>query len=170
MNIASCPPRWAFALLLAALVLPMTNGVGAQQGAAPETAEVFRRHANRVVKIQVVETASAAKASIGSGFFVTSRGHIVTNYHVVSDLLHAPERYRAEVIDATGAAHRVRVIGVDVVHDLAVVVADLEPASHFVLAPATVAMGNRLYALGHPEDLGLSIIEGTYNGHLSHTL
>jgi S1-C subfamily serine protease len=142
----------------------------AAQTGSVATADVFRRYSDRVVKIQVVETASAAKASIGSGFFVTERGHIVTNYHVVSDLIHAPERYRAEVIDGQGPPRAVTVLGVDVVHDLALLAADYRPRTHFTLGPATVDQGNRLYSLGHPEDLGLSIVEGTYNGHLSHTL
>ena len=33
-----------------------------------------------------------------------------------------------------------------------------------------IQQGTRLYALGHPEDLGLSIVEGTFNGLLQHTL
>src|SRR5687767_4176571 len=152
--------------LVAAALSPFWFGLAAQppQPAAPTgsaTADVFRRNADRVVKIQVVETASAAKASIGSGFFVTDRGHIVTNYHVVSELVHAPERYRAEVIDLQGAVHPVAVLGVDVVHDLAVLSADLRPPAHFTLDSLVIAQGNRLYAMGHPADLGLVIVEGT---------
>jgi hypothetical protein len=119
---------------------------------------------------RVVETGSAAKASVGSGFFVTDRGHVVTNYHVISSLVHAPERYRAEMIDAGGAARPVRVLGFDVVHDLAILGTDARPAAHFALAGDPVAQGDRLYAMGHPRDLGLSIVEGTYNGNLPHTL
>jgi hypothetical protein len=33
-----------------------------------------------------------------------------------------------------------------------------------------VEQGTRLYSLGHPRDLGLTIVEGTYNGLLQHTL
>jgi hypothetical protein len=33
-----------------------------------------------------------------------------------------------------------------------------------------LAQGRRLFALGHPRDLGLAIVEGTYNGRLQHTL
>ncbi len=162
------------AMLLPAVLLSAGSTIAAQPTQpAPTpaaTADVFRRNADRVVKIQVVETASAAKASIGSGFYVTDRGHIVTNYHVVSELVHAPERYRAEVIDIQGALHPVTVLGVDVVHDLAVLGADLKPSAFFSLDVLAIEQGNRLYALGHPEDLGLSIVEGTYNGLLSHTL
>ena len=130
---------------------------------------MFSRYAERVVKIQVVETGSAAKATIGSGFFVSASGDVITNYHVISKLIHDPERYRAELIDVGGAVHPVTVQGVDVVHDLAVLMTEARPRAHFSLGPVTVAQGNRLYSLGHPEDLGLSIVEGTYNGHLPHT-
>jgi hypothetical protein len=134
------------------------------------TSEVFRRYADRVIKIQVVETGSAAKATIGSGFFVSPRGHIVTNYHVISKLIHAPERYRAEMVDVKGVILPVTILAVDVVHDLAVVGADRKTPAHFVLGGPALSQGDRLYSLGHPRDLGLSIVEGTYNGHLLHTL
>jgi hypothetical protein len=58
----------------------------------------------------------------------------------------------------------------DVVHDLVVLGSAMRPRSHFTIGPAAVSQGDRLYALGHPEDLGLSIVEGTYNGLLPHTL
>lgn len=132
------------------------------------TSDVFRRYADRVVKIQVVETGSAAKATIGSGFFVDDGGHLVTNYHVVSKLINSPDRYRAEMIDVTGAAHAVRILDIDAVADLAVLGADVGQHTHFTLGPTVVAQGARLYAMGHPEDLGLSIVEGTYNGYLPH--
>ena len=155
--------------VLPALLLSLPAGAVAQQGLTT-TAGIFREHAGRVVKIEVVETGSAAKASIGSGFFVSARGDVVTNYHVVSDLVHAPGRYRADLVDASGARHKVAVLAVDVVHDLAVLTSDISPPAHFTLEGANVSQGQRLYSLGHPRDLGLSIVEGTYNGHLSHTL
>jgi hypothetical protein len=142
------------------------RSVAAQESVA--TSDVFRRFADRVVKIQVVETRSAAKATIGSGFFVGSAGSVVTNYHVVSKLINSPGRYRAEMIDGTGATHPVQILGVDVVDDLAALSTDVRQHSHFSLAPVSPAQGTRLYSLGHPEDLGLSIVEGTYNGYLPH--
>ena len=154
-------------LALAAATLWAGDLLAQQRGLA--TPEVFSRYADRVVKIQVVETGSAAKATIGSGFFVSGAGHLVTNYHVISSLIHDPDRYRAELIDVTGEVKAVSVMGVDVVHDLAILGSDVRPRAHFSLGGVSVAQGNRLYSLGHPEDLGLSIVEGTYNGHLAHT-
>src|SRR5919109_1367383 len=161
------PVLYRCSLLITASLVCGT-ALGAQQRNIA-TSDVFRRYADRVVKIQVIETGSAAKATIGSGFFVSPRGHLVTNYHVISKLIHDPERYRAELIDVTGAVHPISVLGVDVVHDLAVLGTELRPRTYFSLGRVTVAQGNRLYSLGHPEDLGLSIVEGTYNGHLAHT-
>ncbi|HKW10260.1 MAG TPA: serine protease [Gemmatimonadaceae bacterium] len=132
------------------------------------TSEVFRHFADRVVKIQVVETGSAAKATLGSGFFVDGTGRVVTNYHVVSKLINSPDRYRAEMIDVSGASHPVKVLGVNVVDDLAVLSTDARDHTHFTLAHDSIAQGARVYSLGHPEDLGLSIVEGTYNGYLPH--
>lgn len=134
------------------------------------TSDVFRRFADRVVKIQVVEIGSSAKSTIGSGFLASAEGHIVTNYHVVSSVIATPGRYRTEVIDARGTARPAKVLAIDVVHDLAVLDAGMRGAPHFVLEPVTLAQGNRLFSLGHPRDLGLSIVEGTHNGLLLHTL
>ena len=140
------------------------------QEAGIATSRVFRRYADRVIKIHVTETGSAAKSSLGSGFFVTAEGHIVTNYHVISSLILDPERYRAGMVDPEGTEHPLELLAVDIVHDLAILRAERPPRAHFTIGPARVTQGDRLYALGHPRDLGLSIVEGTYNGHLRHTL
>lgn len=153
---------------LAALVL--TAAPAAAQDQSPGTSGIFARHARGVVKIQVIEGGSGAKASLGSGFFVTEAGHVVTNYHVIADLVHDPERYRAELVERSGAVHPLELRAIDVVHDLAVVQAEVAPPEPFELGAVVVEQGDRLYSLGHPSDLGLSIVEGTYNGHLQHTL
>jgi hypothetical protein len=136
----------------------------------PDAALVYRRFAARVVKIQAVEKSSGAKSGIGSGFFVSRRGDVVTNYHVVSSLVNQPDRYRAELIDSRDVARAADILAIDVVHDLAVL--RVEPAGDpwFELAPRRMDRGARLYSMGHPLDLGLSIVEGTYNGLLEHTL
>lgn len=144
-------------------------GPAAAQERDAATTEVFRRYADHVVKIEVAEHGSGAKAELGSAFFVTARGHLVTNYHVVAKLIHDPDRYRAELVDGAGARAAVAVLAVDVVHDLAVL-ASGRRAPFFGLGAAPVAQGRRLFALGHPRDLGLAIVEGTYNGRLRHTL
>lgn len=134
------------------------------------TAEIFTQFSEHVVKIEVVETGSSARASIGTGFFATAAGHIVTNYHVVSKLIHSPERYRIEVTDAAGRTGPAAVLAVEVIYDLAVLRGELQAEGFLRLEAARIQQGTRLYSLGHPRDLGLTIVEGTYNGLLQHTL
>ena len=132
--------------------------------------EVFRRYADRVVIIQVVELGSGAKAQVGSAFYVSPRGHLITNYHVVANVVHEPTRYRAELVSPDGPNEPVSIEAVNVVDDMAVVRAARAPVSHFELRPAEAAHGARLYSFGNPFDLGIAIVEGTHNGLLKHTL
>lgn len=131
---------------------------------------MFARYASRILKIQTVEVGSAAKVSTGTGFFVTADGRMMTNYHVVSEWVHEPENHRIEVLDSEGKPTVARVMAIDVVSDLAVLETGLTTPDHFTLTPVALLQGERLYSLGHPGDLGLSIVEGTYNGFLQHTL
>lgn len=143
----------------------------AESGQVPPTEEVFRSFSDRVVKIEVQETGSAAKASIGSGFFVSPLGHLVTNYHVVAEVVRYPDRYRASLsIGDEEETTALEILNVDVAHDLAIVKSQTAPARHFTLAEVDAPQGLRLYSLGHPLDLGLNIVEGTYNGFLKHAL
>ncbi|HEU4699868.1 MAG TPA: serine protease [Gemmatimonadales bacterium] len=155
----------ALGVLLAAL-----PALGHAQEPGSSASEAFRRYGGQVLKVQVHETSSAAKASIGSGFLVGADGLVITNYHVVADLVTEPGRYRVEVIGPDGEPDTARVVALDVVHDLAILATPLRPAAWFTLSDASLTKGARLYSLGNPEDLGLAIVEGTYNGLLEHTL
>jgi serine protease Do len=142
----------------------------AAQPARATTPEIFKQYSEQVVKVEVVETGSAAKASIGTGFFADGQGRIVTNYHVISKLVHSPERYRIEITDQAGQTALASVLGVDVVYDLAVLRSEKPGKGFLAFEAKNVEQGTRLYSLGHPRDLGLTIVEGTHNGLLKHTL
>jgi serine protease Do len=159
----------AIAAALILLAVP-AQGLLRAQSMGATTQEIFKQFSEHVVKIEVVETGSAAKASIGTGFYASDGGHIVTNYHVISKLIHTPDRYRIEVTDLSGQPSQATVLGVDVVYDLAVLRTNRRPQGHLALESKAVDQGTRLYSLGHPRDLGLTIVEGTYNGLLQHTL
>ncbi len=150
--------------------LPATAGPLTAQELSPGSASVFRQFGNRVVKIEISESGSAAKASLGSGFYVSAAGDVITNYHVMSQVVQDPDRYDARIITAAGDTLGVTLLAIDVVHDLALVRSSQPPAAWFTLREVSLEQGDRLFSLGHPKDLGLSIVEGTYNGLLRHTL
>ena len=171
---------WPAAAFLFAIFLALDAAGSALPAQAPQDAEeeaprsatttVFARYASRILKIQTVEIGSAAKVSTGTGFFVTVDGRMMTNYHVISEWIHEPANHRIEVLDTEGKPTVARVVAIDVVSDLAVLETGLSTPAHFTLSSVALLQGERLYSLGHPGDLGLSIVEGTYNGFLQHTL
>ncbi len=165
-------PAGRIAVLISAVLLfHLLGGVEvAAEGRLVETQTVFSQFSNRVAKIEVVETGSGAKAVVGSGFFVSGDGLVVTNYHVISKLIVHPSRYRAELVEPEGARRTLSVLAVDAINDLALVKADVAGAAYFAIADEDIAQGSRLYSLGFPHDIGLSIVEGTYNGLLRHAL
>jgi hypothetical protein len=132
----------------------------------PATHELFERLKGRVIQVRIIERRSGTKSSIGSAFFVSPEGHAITNYHVISSIVHHPEDYTAELVREGKDTESVpvRVVGVDVVHDLAVIQQDVPVKDWFELAAKEPPQGTRLYAMGNPHDLGTTIVEGTYNG------
>jgi serine protease Do len=178
-----------FALLLAAVlaqspVAPAQSGPPAPDAGVPEvvptvpavalppaTHELFQRIQGRVAQVRIIERRSGTRSSIGSAFFVSAAGHAVSNYHVVSDMVIHPEDYTAELV-LRGAADPVpvRLVAVDVVHDLAVIQTATPVTDFFDLDDREPPQGARLFAMGNPRDLGTTIVEGTYNGFIQDAL
>lgn len=158
------PPRSDAGVPEAALPVPAVE-------LPPATHELFQRIQGRVAQVRIIERSSGTRSSIGSAFFVSAAGHAVTNYHVVSDVVIHPEDYTAELMLGGGAEPvPVRLVDVDVVHDLAVIRQDGPVKDWFELAPKDPPQGTRLYAMGNPHDLGTTIVEGTYNGLIQDAL
>jgi len=153
-------------LLLIALSLPLQL-----RGADTIlTQDVFERVKPAVVQVRIIDRQSGTKSAIGSGFFVSADGYAVTNYHVVNELISQQGSYRAEIVDYRENTTAVTVVHVDVVHDIAVIKADKVP-DHFLQFSATdPQQGTRIFSLGNPHDLGMTIVEGTYNGHIKNSL
>jgi serine protease Do len=146
--------------LLLALVLPFAPAH------ATETQDIFKHFEDRIVQIRILETSSGSRVALGSGFCVSAAGEIVTNYHVIADLVHEPEKYRAEIVSFDGRTSPLTLLNFDAVNDLAVVAGNA-PSSFFELYTPPLQKGMRLYSMGVPLDLGFTIVEGTYNGLLA---
>ena len=137
---------------------------------AVDAKSLFKDHKNNIYQIRVIELASGNKSTIGSGFLISENGHIATNYHVVSLFINKPDRYRLEYVDHNGSIGKLKAIDIDVIHDLAITQTESSNKQHFKLNEEALFKGTRIYSMGNPHDLGMSIIEGTYNGLLEKTL
>jgi len=122
----------------------------------------------RIVQVRTLLQAAGRQSSLGSGFLVSADGLAITNYHVVSRFVLDPRTYRLEYLAPDGAKGGLKVLAIDVAHDLAVVQVERADLPFFNFDPraleAKLPKGERIYAMGNPLDLGFTIIEGTYNG------
>ena len=166
--------------LLAAGLLAAGAATAQPPPAAPEapviqqlplstTAErVYEYSKPRIVQIRTLLQAAGRQSSIGSGFVVSADGLAITNYHVVSRFALDPKTYRLEYLAPDGAKGPLKLLALDVAHDLAVVKIERAELPHFNFDPralgARLPKGERIYAMGNPLDLGFTIVEGTYNG------
>jgi serine protease Do len=141
-------------------------------GASPalaDTRALFESVRDRVVQVRIVERASGTRSTYGSGF-LAAPGLVVTNYHVVSPLVLTPDRYRTEVGTSAGASVEGALVHFSAIHDLAVLQADVRVPAALALEERLPSIGTRLYSIGFPHDLGVSIVEGTFNGLQPDTL
>ncbi len=134
---------------------------------SPAGQRLFDAARDKLVQIRILTRAGSSQSTVGSGFLIAPDGTAFTNYHVISQLVLEPQRYRAEYVRVDGKRGAVALLGFDVIHDLAMVrLADVSGAAHFDLRAANVPLqqGEKIFSLGNPLDLGFAISEGTYNG------
>ncbi len=131
---------------------------------------LFDRFGDRLYQILLVENTSGETYSTGSGFQINEKGHIATNYHVVSSLIHKPGTYRMECIDKDGTHRPLVLANIDIVNDLAIVQCDGLADTFFELKESRLRKGAKIYAMGNPYDLSMAIVEGNYNGLLEDRL
>ncbi len=117
-----------------------------------------------VVQIRGFLGTAGSSAFHGSGFAVGNEGFIVTNYHVVSEAVLHPRRFRLEYLTSEGRTGRLQVYAVDVRNDLAVVKAEDLELPPLRLRTEIPLQGARAYSIGFPLNLGLTITEGVANG------
>lgn len=153
--------RAAAALLLSLCTAPAL---------AEETEQVFADWKDRVVQVRLIDRAAGSKAGIGSGFFAGRRNWVVSNYHVIAGLVNQPGRFEARYVADDGQEGALELMAVDVVHDLALLRTDGLERAPLGVAAAQPPKGSRLWSMGYPFDIGLTIVEGTFNGHWQNTL
>jgi serine protease Do len=131
--------------------------------------KVYEQARSQLVQIRTVLKGRASQTSVGSGFFVTTQGHILTNFHVVSEAALKPDRHDLVYVTADGREAPLQILQLDVLHDLALLRAGDAAGKTFDALPfrpvaEPLAQGERIYSLGNPLDVGFTITQGTYNG------
>lgn len=123
-----------------------------------------------VVQIRGFFDKSESSAFHGSGFAVDDGRRIVTNYHVVAQVVLYPRQYRLEYLTSDGLKGPLRVLAIDVRNDLAIVAASDLELPHLTLRSEIPAQGERAWSIGFPLNLGLTITEGVANGLVENSI
>ena len=101
------------------------------------------------------------KKGFGSGFVISSNGYFLTNFHVISDTTDL------KVVLNDGSEHKVDVVRVSKVHDLALLKMNVGGLIPFALNPSKdIEVATEIYAVGTPtaEDLSQTISKGIISG------
>ena len=131
---------------------------------------IYERTRPRLLQVRTLLKTQDSQSSVGSGFLIDDAGHLITNYHVVSQYALQPGRHRLVYATVDGKHGALQLLAFDVVHDLALL-KPIEPGAlsgrgSVALRPQAEPLprGARIYAMGNPLDGGFAVAEGSYNG------
>lgn len=111
---------------------------------------------------------------LGSGFVISSEGHLITNYHVVEKTLdvkvtvfqRTPQGYEKRQLQ------RVKILAVNPLRDLALLQLDPEEMGPLEIEPVVIAeepalgVGDLVFAIGNPLGLERSVTQGIVSSNV----
>jgi len=151
----------------AAAVRPAASAAAPAAEVSATARRVYERARAQLLQIRTLLKNQDSQASVGSGFVVSEEGHVITNYHVVSQFALEPERYRLRYGSTDGEGGNLELLDIDVRRDLALLrVVDRKPQGFmkFRAVGAPLSKGDRIYSMGNPHDVAFAVVEGNYNG------
>lgn len=109
----------------------------------------------------VVESVVAVRTtdSIGTGFFVSEGGYIVTNYHVIRD-----QEDTVEVVTYDRQMYQATYLGRDEERDLALLQIPANYKSLEFAEEDEIQVGKKVIAIGNPLGLSFTVTEGIISG------
>jgi serine protease Do len=127
--------------------------------------DLFSKVEKSVVQVTDVDTTDLSGARLGSGFIYDNKGHIITNYHVVTGS--SVENLQITFLD--GTTYQAKVVGGDPFSDVAVVqTATNVPLNKLVPLPignsTSLRVGEEVVAIGNPFGLSGSMTDGIVSG------
>lgn len=126
---------------------------------------VFNSLKPLIFRVKISETPRAPKNSYGTGFVVDKKGIIATNFHVVSDFANTDETNNNIFVELNNGEYiSAELISFSIKDDLALLRVDKEFPGEIKFSKNKLTKGSKLFSIGLPEDLQMSIVEGVYNG------
>jgi len=149
----------AFFGLMLCLLLAIQSTYAEDTGQAEKA---FAAFGSSIYQVRIINIKSQNLNSSGSGFYVADGRLLATNYHVVSSVVLEPSEYKA-VVEFDEGPVELNVVAIDVVNDLAVLSIPREGIA-LELRRSIPAKGEKMFSVGNPHNIGMTIVEGNYNG------
>ncbi|WIV98930.1 S1 family peptidase [Kinneretia aquatilis] len=148
---------------------PAAAAASAPAAVSATARRVYEGTRAQLLQIRTLLKTQDSQASVGSGFLVSEDGHVLTNYHVISQFALEPERYRLRYATTEGQEGQLELLDFDVRRDLALLRAPAgalkgRGALSFRPADRPLAKGDRIYSMGNPHDVAFAVVEGNFNG------
>ncbi|HET6517978.1 MAG TPA: trypsin-like peptidase domain-containing protein [Nitrosopumilaceae archaeon] len=128
------------------------------QGKNLSLIEIFEQTESGVVRVNVQRPEQIVGiSSVGSGFVFDTKGHIITNAHVVNNAKNIVVTF------LDGRSYNAKLVGLDIFTDVAVIKADVD---NTLLRPlligdsSTLRVGEQIAAIGNPFGLSGSMTSG----------
>ncbi len=115
--------------------------------------------------LRFVNGAAMPDIVLGSGFFITKDGYLLTNHHVIDSLVDPKYKGYAKLTiklpNSRGESLPARVVSWDLNHDLALLKVEYHPPYVFQFAPnSNLIPGQQVTALGSPGGLDATVTQG----------
>lgn len=115
--------------------------------------------------IKIQRGVGYADSVLGSGFFISQNGYIVTNHHVISDMVDKKyegyARLYIKLADDPDTRIPAKVVGYDHTLDIALLKTEIEAPYVFALGSSKdLSVGDKVYAIGSPLGLEKTLTSG----------
>lgn len=115
--------------------------------------------------VKILYGSGYADVIIGSGFFIDSRGYLVTNYHVIESMVSSDYegyvRLYIKLYEDMDTKIPAKVVGYDEMLDLALLKVEIEPNVVLNLGSSSdLSVGDRVHAIGSPVGLEGTLTSG----------
>ncbi len=133
--------------------------------------ELFQNAKPSLFRVFSSISQTTPKSSYGTGFVVNAKeGLLVTNYHVVSSYFTDIKQQYKIFVEIEKERKEAQILDISINHDLALLKVKHRFPYQLSIRLDEPALGSKIYSLGLPNDLNMSITEGIYNGKLDQSI
>lgn len=125
---------------------------------------LFKKIKKSVYLVKTAMKINSPKVSYGSGFAISKDGLIITNYHVIFSVLNDKNNENKVFVEINGKDYLAKILNIDIIHDLALLKITGPKLPRLKISTKVVSRGEKIFSIGVPKDLSMSINEGNYNG------